>query len=55
MFVHELFSSVLPADFKGFLEASSSDEGIVAMGLLVSQGIMTSVPMAHYGQIRMMP
>ena len=54
-FVHELFSSVLPADFKGFLEVSSSDEGIVTMGLLVSQGIMTSVPMAHYGQITMMP
>ena len=54
-FVHQLFSSVLPANFQGFLEVSSSDEVIVAMGLLVSQGIMSSVPMAHYGQIKMMP
>ena len=53
-FIHELFSSVLPADFQGFLEVSSSDEGIVTMGLLMSQGIMTSVPMAHYGQVTMM-
>ena len=53
-FVNELFSSSLPADFQGFLEVSSSDEGIVTMGLLVSHGILTSVPMRHYGQVRMM-
>ncbi len=54
-FINEIFSSVLPADFNGFIEVSSSDEGIVSMGLLVSQGILTSVPMTHYGQITMMP
>jgi len=54
-FIHELFPTTPPADFQGFLEVSSSDEGIVTMGLLVSQGILTSVPMTHYGQIRMMP
>lgn len=54
-FVHQIFSSVLPANFQGSLEVSSSDDGVVIMGLLVSQGIMTSVPMTHYGQITMMP
>ncbi len=54
-FVHQLFASVLPANFQGFLEVSSSSDGVVIMGLLVSQGIMTSVPMMHYGQISMMP
>ena len=54
-FVHQLFASVLPADFRGSLEVSSSDDGVVIMGLLMSQEIMTSVPMMHYGQITMMP
>lgn len=54
-FVHELFSSVLTPNFQGFLEVDSSADGIVTMGLLISQGIMTSVPMEHYGQITMMP
>jgi hypothetical protein len=53
-FIHQLFSSILPANFQGYLEVSSSEEGIVTMGLLVSQGIMTSVPMSHYGQVTMM-
>ncbi len=53
-FIHEIFSKVLPADFKGFLEISTADEGVVTMGLLISQGILTSIPMAHYGRIKMM-
>ncbi len=54
-FIHELFPTVLPSDFRGFLEVDSSEEGVVTMGLLVSQGILTSVPTTHYGQITMMP
>ena len=54
-FVHQLFASALPANFRGSLEVSSSSDGVVIMGLLVSQGVMTSVPMMHYGQITMMP
>jgi hypothetical protein len=54
-FVNELFSAELPSNFQGVLEVSSSDEGIVTMGLLVSQGVLTSVPTIHYGQISMMP
>lgn len=53
-FIHELFSVTLPSDYRGFLEVDSNNEGIVTMGLLVSQGIMTSIPMVHYGQFRMM-
>ncbi len=52
-FISQLFPSQIPADFQGFLEVTSSDEGIVTMGLLVSNGIMTSVPMMHYGRITM--
>ncbi len=54
-FITQMFSSEMPADFKGFLEVSSSDEGIVTMGLLFGQGILTSLPMMHYGRINMMP
>ncbi len=54
-FIHELFPAVLPPDLRGFLEVSSNDEGIVTMGLLMSQGILTSVPVTHYGRITMMP
>lgn len=54
-FIHELFPTVLPADFQGFLEVSSNDEGVVIMGLLASHDILTSVPMMHYGRITMMP
>jgi hypothetical protein len=53
-FIHELFPAVLPDDFQGLLEVSSSNEGIATMGLLVSHGILTSIPMMHYGQISMM-
>jgi hypothetical protein len=54
-FIFELFSTTLPNGFRGDLEIDSNDEGIVAMGLLVSNGVLTSVPMMHYGQISMMP
>ncbi len=37
------------------MEMSTNDDGVVALGLLVSQGIMTSIPVMHYGQITMMP
>jgi hypothetical protein len=53
-FINELFPSGLPANFQGYLEIDSGGEGIVTMGLLISQGILTSIPMRHYGQIRMM-
>jgi hypothetical protein len=44
----------MPANFLGYLKVDSSDEGIVTMGLLVGQGILTSLPTSHYGQVKMM-
>jgi hypothetical protein len=52
-FVSEMFDG-LPADFQGFLHIQTSDEGVVAMGLMMTDGIMTSIPMLHYGQVSMM-
>ncbi len=54
-FSSELFGNALPSGAQGLMEISTNDDGVVALGLLVSQGIMTSVPVMHYGQITMMP
>ncbi|HYK90863.1 MAG TPA: hypothetical protein VE398_18965 [Acidobacteriota bacterium] len=54
-FSTELFGNALPLGMQGFMEISTNDDGVVALGLLVSQGIMTSIPVMHYGQISMMP
>jgi hypothetical protein len=52
-FAYQMFDQ-MPADFTGSLQIQTSDEGVVAMGLLMSGGIMTSIPMLHYGQMSMM-
>ena len=54
-FSTELFGNALHPGTQGFMEISTNDDGVVALGLLVSQGIMTSIPVMHYGQITMMP
>ncbi len=54
-FTTELFGNALPSGMPGFIEIGTNDEGVVALGLLMSQGIMTSIPVMHYGQITMMP
>ncbi len=54
-FSPELFGNALPAGSQGFIQISTNDEGVVALGLLMSQGTMTSIPVMHYGQITMMP
>jgi len=53
-FSSELFGNLLPSGTQGFMEISTNDDGVVALGLLVSQEIMTSIPIMHYGQISMM-
>jgi hypothetical protein len=53
-FSTELFGNALPSGTQGFMEISTNDEGVVALGLLVSHGIMTTIPVMHYGQITMM-
>ena len=52
-FVFQMFAG-LPADFQGFLQIQTSDEGVVTMGLLMSGGIMTSIPTMHFGPVSMM-
>jgi len=55
IFVHQLFDGI-PAGFRGFLEVEADRDGVVMMGLLESQGILTSIPTMHYGGFsRMMP
>jgi hypothetical protein len=49
-FVDELFSDIdFSAGFRGMLEIQTDDEGIVSMGLLMSDGVLTSLPTHHYG------
>ena len=52
-YVHNRFEG-LPDGFRGFLEFTTDNEGIVAMGLLDEQGMLISVPMRHYGEISRM-
>ncbi len=54
-FSTELFGNALPSGMPGFMQISTNNDGVVTMGLLMSQGIMTSIPVMHYGQITMMP
>ncbi len=49
-FVDELFSEIdFSTGFRGMLEIQTDDEGIVSMGLLMSDGVLTSLPTHHYG------
>ena len=52
-YVHNRFEG-LPDGFQGFLEFTTDNEGIVAMGLLDEQGMLISVPMRHYEEISRM-
>jgi hypothetical protein len=54
-FITQMFPSEMPADFRGFLEVNSSDDRVVAMGLLFGQGTLTSLPMTRYGSVTMSP
>lgn len=49
LFVDELFAGRLPDPFRGSLEIVTQAEGVVTMGLLMTQGILTSIPMHHHG------
>ena len=49
-FVRERFPG-LPPGFLGFLEVITNSDGIVTMGLLEGQGVLTSIPTMHYGRI----
>ncbi len=53
-FVNQIFTGV-PANFQGSLQIQTADEGVVAMGILMSGNIMTSIPMLHFGQLMLLP
>lgn len=50
----QLFGNVITGTFHGFVQIDTSSEGIVALGLLMSGGIMTSIPTQHHGPFAMM-
>ncbi len=52
-FVYQMFPG-LPSDLQGYMQIQTSDEGVVMMGILMSGGIMTSIPMMHFGHMGMM-
>jgi hypothetical protein len=52
LFINQLFSQPIPDGFQGTLEVVSEGEGVVVMGLLMVEDILTSVPTHHFGQWR---
>jgi len=49
-FITELFPGQVPADFQGVLEVNTySEEGVVTIGLLLAEGVLTSIPTHHFG------
>lgn len=49
-FLKELFGQQLPEPFQGTLEVVSDEDGVVTLGLLSNQGLLTSIPTRHFGQ-----
>lgn len=49
-YVTELFPEEVPDGFLGRLEIDADGEGLVAMGLLVTEHLLTSIPTHHFGQ-----
>jgi hypothetical protein len=50
----QLFGGVVKAPFHGFVQIDTSSEGVVAMGMLLTGEIMTSIPTQHHGPFSMM-
>jgi hypothetical protein len=50
----QLFGGFISGSFRGFVEIDTSSDGIVALGLLMTGGIMTSIPTQHHGAFSMM-
>jgi hypothetical protein len=49
-FVNEVFAGAIPSKVQGIMEVTTYDEGVVVLGLLMSQGIMTAIPTHHHGE-----
>lgn len=52
-YIWQMFAGI-PDGFQGSLQIQTSDEGVVMMGVLMTGGIMTSIPMIHFGHVTMM-
>jgi len=50
----QLFGNLITGTFHGYVQMDSSSEGIVALGLLMTGGVMTSIPTQHHGPFSMM-
>jgi hypothetical protein len=50
----QLFGSAITGTFQGFVQMDTSSEGVVALGLLMTGGVMTSIPTQHHGSFSMM-
>jgi hypothetical protein len=50
----EFFGGMFTGPFHGFVQIDTSSEGVVAMGMLMTGEIMTSIPTQHYGPVSMM-
>ncbi len=49
-FADELFEGLVPEGFQGSIEVSADGQDVVVLGLLMSDGVLTSIPTRHYGQ-----
>ena len=45
----QLFGGAITGTFHGFVQMDTSSEGVVAIGLFMTGGIMTSLPTQHHG------
>ena len=50
----EFFAGMFTGPFHGFVQIDTSSEGVVAMGLLLTGEIMTTITTQHYGPVSMM-
>lgn len=48
-FVDELFAESVPAGFQGYLQVVTQQEGVVSLGLLMTDNVLTSIPTHHFG------
>lgn len=49
VFIHEQFPDKVPVGYQGTLEVTSEGDGVVIQGLLMSEGVLTSIPVHHFG------
>lgn len=48
-FITDFFEGEVPQGFQGVLEVTTGDEGVLTLGLLMTENILTSIPVHHHG------